>query len=156
MTHREQRVFTIFRISNFSKLGNSPQRRRVVESERRVFHHREHKVFAIFRISISKQSERRNDVNRAPRASLQHRLQSPVCSLCLRGPCCVNFRICEIQFQMTCRCSRTCSPSSFTSTIGSHQQRSESKWVRPTGISTGSSARQIKLSISVSPTPSQT
>jgi hypothetical protein len=32
----------------------------------------------------------------------------------------------------------------------------ESKWVRPTGISTGSSARQIKLSISVSPTPSET
>ena len=30
------------------------------------------------------------------------------------------------------------------------------KWVRPTGISTGATAWQIKLSISVSPTPSQT
>jgi hypothetical protein len=65
----------------------------------------------------------------------------------------VNFRICEIQFQVICRCSRTWSPFSSTSTIGSHQQRSESKWVRPTGISTDSSARQIKFSISVSPHP---
>ena len=44
----------------------------------------------------------------------------------------------------------------ITSTIGSHQQRSESKWVSPTGISTGTSAEQFKFSISVSPSPKET
>jgi hypothetical protein len=45
------------------------------------------KYLRYFGFRISKQSERRNDVNRAPHASFQHRLQSLVFSLCLPGPC---------------------------------------------------------------------
>ena len=91
-----QRIESIYNISEFEffeigEFTTEAQSRRT--GEEKVFHHREHKVFAIFRISISKQSERRNDVTRAPRASLHHRLQSPVCSLCLRGPCFVKSRI---------------------------------------------------------------
>jgi hypothetical protein len=42
-----------------------------------------------------------------------------------------------VQFQLTCRWTITCPPFSSTSISGSHQQKSESRWIRPTGISTG-------------------
>jgi hypothetical protein len=90
-----QRTESIYNISDFEffEIGEFTTEAQSRRGEYFTTENKEHKVFAIFRISISKQSERRNDVNRAPRASLQHRLQSPVCSLCLRGPCFVNFRI---------------------------------------------------------------
>jgi len=58
----------------------------------------------------------------------------------------------EVQFQVTCRCSRTCSPFFiyFNDRLAPAKIR-----VSPTGISTGTSAEQFKFSISVSPSASE-
>src|SRR5689334_15918711 len=46
----------------------------------------------------------------------------------------------KFQFQVTCLWSTNSCPFSSTLIIGSHQQRSESKWLRPIGISKGATA----------------